>query len=460
MSDTLPGIPLSFDANPTRDLGELVSPRFSEDDIALCFTREHGADWRYVARWGKWFRFDGARWAEDQKLEVFDCSRKICRENSALCDEKDKVTPKRLNTSAFVYAVVRLASSDSHHAATTEQWDADAWALNTASGYINLRTGEVEPNAREKYATKITAGPAGAGRDCPLWRTFLKRVTAEDQELEDYLQRMAGYCLTGSTREHAMFFFYGTGANGKGTFLNTLLGIMGAYAQEASMETFCESKHERHPTELAAMRGARLVVASETPSGRMWAEAKIKTLTGGDTVRARFMHCDEFEFVPQFKLCIMGNHKPGLRGVNEAIRRRLHLIPFTVVIPDHERDLDLGEKLKAEWPAILQWTLDGCREWQRQNLNPPKKVLDATAEYLASEDKLGRWIEERANIDKASATSTKALYRDFCEWLKQAGEHDMSQKRFSQELRDHGFTKDHDRNGSLFYGIELREAVL
>jgi putative DNA primase/helicase len=223
------------------------------------------------------------------------------------------------------------------------------------------------------------------GGDCPRWLQFLDEITAGDTELQAYLRRVAGYCLTGITTEHVLFFCYGTGANGKSVFVNTLAGIWGDYAVVAPMETFTASKTDHHPTDLAMLRGARLVIAHETEAGRRWAESKIKTLTGGDRVAARFMRQDFFEFVRQFKLLIAGNHKPGLRGVDEAIRRRLHLIPFNVTIPESQRDPQLFDKLKPEWGGILQWAVDGCLEWQRTGLAPPAAVRKAIADYLASD---------------------------------------------------------------------------
>src|SRR5438874_5430904 len=201
---------------------------------------------------------------------------------------------------------------------------------------IELRTGTNRPPRREDYCTKAMAC-SPREMPTPLWDRFLNTVTAKDKALQKYLQRVAGYCMTGVTSEHVLFFLYGRGANGKGVFLNTLRGIWGDYATVAPMETFIESHNDRHPTELAGLRGARLVIAQETEQGRRWSESKIKALTGGDPISARFMRQDFFEFVPQFKLMIAGNHKPSLRSVDEAIRRRFHLIPFAVTIPPEER---------------------------------------------------------------------------------------------------------------------------
>jgi len=268
---------------------------------------------------------------------------------------------------------------------------------------------------------------------------------------------VTGYALTGSTSEHALFFAYGTGANGKGILLNTVAAILGDYAKTAPMETFTATQGDRHPTELAGLMGARLVTAQETEQGRRWAESKVKSMTGGDPIAARFMRQDFFEFTPQFKLLIAGNHKPGLRGVDEAIRRRLHLIPFTVTIPPERRDPDLFEKLKPEWPGILKWAIDGCLAWQRDRLTPPGIVREATAAYLAAEDAIAQWLDECCACDPVYADKSGALFASWKTWADAAGEYAGSQKRFSQALEDRGFTRDRGGEGErLFRGLALR----
>src|SRR5262249_54056800 len=180
--------------------------------------------------------------------------------------------------------------------------------------------------------------------------------------------------------------------DGKSAYLNTLAGIMGEYHRTAPIETFTASSHDRHPTDLAGLRGARFVTATETEDGRAWAESRIKQMTGGDKIAARFMRQDFFEFVPQFKLLISGNHKPSFRGVDEAIRRRFLLLPFSVTVPEADRDPDLPEKLKAEWPGILTWMITGCLDWQEHGLGPPAAVLEATRTYLEAEDAFQLWL--------------------------------------------------------------------
>jgi putative DNA primase/helicase len=234
--------------------------------------------------------------------------------------------------------------------------------------------------------TKIAAVTPNSECPTPEWDKFLDRVCKNDVQYVKFLRRATGYGLTGLTHEHALFFCFGTGANGKSTFVNAVTGCMGDYHRVAPIETFTAAKNDRHPTELAGLRGARLVTSVETEEGRRWAESKIKSVTGGDKIAARFMRQDFFEYEPTFKLFVVGNHKPGLRSVNEAIRRRFNLLPFTADIPPEERDEKLGEKLRAEWPGILYWMIQGCLDWKKRGLDPPPVVKEATREYLEAED--------------------------------------------------------------------------
>ena len=437
-----------------------LPPEFSEDALTLRFTESHSENLRYVATWGRWLCWDGARWQEDSTLSVFDRARTVCRITASECANNEKFIAKRITAAATVAAVERLARSDRRHAATVEQFDADPWLLNTPTGTVDLRTGEAREHSRADFLTKLTgAGLAGKASGCPRWQQFLERVTGGDAALEEFLQRVAGYCLTGVTREHALFFVYGTGANGKGVFLNTLAGALGDYARTAPIGAFLVTYEEQHPTDLAGLRGARLVTAVETEDGRRWAEAKIKTLTGGDRIAARFMRQDFFEYLPQFKLLIAGNHKPGLRSVDEAIRRRLHLILFLVTIPAEERDLDLAERLRAEWPGILRWAVEGCLTWQRRGLNPPTAVSDATTMYLDAEDRIAAWIEDRCDPGPACSATAAALFSDWRAWAESGGEKPGSQKAFSEKLQTRAGiekTREGKARTRTFKGIALR----
>ena len=322
---------------------------------------------------------------------------------------------------------------------------------------VDLRSGAQYAPRREDFMTRSTAVAPDGSCGCQIWLEFLERVTGGNAEMQSYLQRVLGYCLTGHTTAHALFFLYGTGANGKSVFINTITGIMGDYAITAPMEAFVEARGERHPTELAMLQGARLVVAVETEEGRRWNESRIKSLTGGDRIAARFMRGDFFEFTPSFKLMIAGNHKPSLRNVDEAIRRRLHLIPFSITIPPEERDPELQGKLKAEWPAILQWAIEGALQWRRQGLIPPEAVVAATNEYVTAEDSFGCWLEEETEPGSDWEFETTAkLYKSHKAWSEKSGEQTVSMRRFAQNLQARGYLQKRTSGKRGFSGIRFR----
>jgi len=428
-----------------------ISPAHSDEALALSFAERYANELRYVAAWGRWLCWNDACWRFDETLHAFDLARHVCRK---VAKEANKPSVQTAVASAkTVAAVERLAKADRRLAATIDQWDANPWLINTPGGVIDLRTGKVRPARIDDYCTKITA--VAPGDDCPTWKAFLQRVTGGNADLIAFLRRVCGYALTGVTREHALFFLFGTGANGKSVFISTVAGILADYHTTAAIETFTASQSERHPTDLAGLRGARLVTSIETEEGRRWAESKIKALTGGDKIAARFMRQDFFEFVPAFKLMIAGNHKPGLRSVDEAIRRRLHLIPFNVTIPPAERDLELAEKLKAEWPGILAWMVDGCLEWQAIGLKPPTAVTKATAAYLEAEDAIAAWLDECCLRDPQAWESRAALFASWTAWATKAGEIVGSQKQFVQILEARGFTPQRRHDGRGFAGLGI-----
>jgi putative DNA primase/helicase len=442
-------------ASPANE-DSVVPPDCTDEALALQFSTDHAAELRHVSVWGKWMEWDGTRWKPDATLNTFNRARIICRRASSQC-ENAKVAAKVASAST-VAAVERLAKADRRHAATVDQWDANPWLLNTPGGTVDLKTGKMRPHNPADHMTKMTA--VAPGGECPMWRKFLAKVTNGDTAVQDYLKRMAGYALTGSIREHALFFFFGTGANGKGVTINTMTGIMADYACVAGIETFTASTSDRHPTDLAMLRGARLVTAQETEEGRRWAESRIKAMTGGDPITARFMRQDFFTFEPTFKLLIAGNHRPGLRNVDEAIRRRFNLVPFAVKIPPSERDLDLPEKLKAEWPGILKWAIEGCLEWQKIGLAAPAAVIEATAEYLNAEDATAGWLEECCIVGGTSHSGSSVLFASWKAWAEAAGEYAGSQKGFSQKLVSAGFERKKLPNCSAgFVGIGLKPPV-
>ena len=432
---------------------EVRPPAFSDDALALRFIDQHKDTLRYVPSLGKWLRWDGKRWCFDERLIAHDRMRKICRAAAIECNQAKLA--KLIASNKTAAAAERFARSDQRIVATVDELDADQWLLNSPGSTINLRNMEEWPHRQSDLLTKITGVAPDASCPTPVWDAFLARVTDNQPELTAYLQRVAGYSLTGSTQEHALFFLYGVGANGKTTFLNAIMACAGDYHRTAPIETFTASSVDRHPTDLAGLRGARLVTAIETEEGRRWAESRIKSLTGGDKISARFMRQDFFEYRPQFKLIIAGNHKPGLKSVDEAIRRRFNLIPFTITIPPDERDEALPEKLKAELPGIMQWMIDGCVDWQERGLAPPEVVTKATAAYLEAEDALAAWIEEVGQLDPNAWEKSSDLFASWAAWATKAGEYVGPMKRFLGVFETKGFTYERRRDGRGYRGLRL-----
>ena len=445
--------------NPT---SEVRPPEFSDDALALDFVAGV-PDLRYVADWGKWLEWTARKWQEEKTLKVFELVRRLCRGQARRAFEViDKPSlamqvAKQVASAKTVAAVAHLARSDRRIAAVAEQWDADPWSANEG-GQKYFRAGdhlEHRPLRKEDYMTRSTAVRPSAGRP-EKWLAWLGWATAGNQELIDFLQRAFGYCLLGDIGERVLFFHYGTGANGKSVFLRTLLGVVGDYGAMVPMEALMATRDHRHETELAMLRGVRLAVAVETERGQRWAESKIKALTGGEPITARFIRQDFFTFQPELKLMIAGNHKPVLWGVDNAIRSRVLLIPWAVTIPPEQQDKKLFEKFKAEWPQILRWGIDGCDAWLKSGLRPPRIVLEATEEYLDTQDALGRWIEERCEKVQVF-TPTKELFADWRAWATEAGEYVGAQRAFSDLLSEHGYRRHHDKRQRGFIGLKPLE---
>lgn len=433
---------------------EVLPPEFADDALALSFSDAFGDRLRYVDAWGRWFWWTGQVWKHDDTLRVYDLCRHHCRSYAV---NAAPATQKAVTSGKTIAAVEKLARSDRRHAANVSQWDADLWLLNTPSGVVDLRTREIRPHDPLEHMTKqaaVSPDPEGA---CPLWMQFLHEVTAGDVDLQAFLQRICGYALTGVTREHAMFFAYGTGRNGKGVFLNTIVSILGDYAMTADPDTFTASGAGKHLTVLARLQGARLVVAQETEEGIPWAEARIKSITGGDPITANYMRQDHFTYMPQFKLFMAGNHKPGLRNVDEAIRARFNLIPFTITIPPERRDERLTEKLAEERPAILQWMIDGCTDWQETRLRAPKAVKSATGEYFDAEDSTGLWLEECCEVNKKFYDVLGNIFLSWSKWAQASGEQAGSKKAFGAAMEARGFSTQRGTAGVRYmHGLKLR----
>lgn len=340
-----------------------------------------------------------------------------------------------------------------------DQLDADPWVLNTWGGVVDLRTGDIAPHDPHRLITKITGATARLPPEAaPTWLAFLRRIMCDDDEMVAFLQRVLGYCLTASTREQCLFVLHGSGANGKSTFLDTVRAVLGDYAMHTRAETFViKEGGSAIPNDVAALRGARVVTASEIKQGAKLDESLIKEMTGDAAMTARFMRGEFFTFAPTWKVLWALNHRPIIRGTDHGIWRRVYLIPFEAKIEEHEKDRNLGKKLEAERDGILAWMIHGCGMWQEQGLAPPARVTAATKEYRDDMDILKDFLDELCVTGEGQEVSNTELYAAFRRWADDNGEREKSQRWFSQALHDRGFRQAASRKrGRRWEGLALR----
>lgn len=407
----------------------------------------HGRELRYVPPWGTWLVWDARRWRRDVKGEVVERAKSVTEALWAeVARETDSERRKQLarwaaqsETANRIEAMVKLARTEPGIAVEPDDLDADPWLLNVASGTIELRTGKHRAHQPEDLMTKLAPVAFEPASGCPTWLAFLERIIP-DPAVRAFLQEAIGYSLTGVTSEQVLFFAHGAGANGKSTLTDTMQSLLGDYARQAEPGLLL-ARQDAHPTGVADLHGARLVIATEVEEGRRLAETTVKQLTGGDRIKARLMRQDFFEFTPTHKLFLQGNHRPVVRGTDHAIWRRLRLIPFTVTIPREEQDRRLVERLRRELPGILNWAIEGCLRWGRSGLSEPEAVVAATSRYRSEMDLLGGFLEECCVVDDHAKASAASLYKAYREWLDDNGERLVSQKSFGTALGERGFDK-------------------
>jgi putative DNA primase/helicase len=338
---------------------------------ARMFVARHGQNLRYVPHWGKWLVWDERRWAVDETRAVERHAKETVLAMHAGWslvkddDQRRKLLQHALRSQAEarLNAMVGLARSESGIPIRLDSLDADPWLLNVQNGTLHLCIGELRPHRREDLMTKLAPVSYDPQASYPTWEVFLHRIFGGDAALIRFVQKAVGYSLTGSTQEQCLFMLYGTGANGKSTFLNAVNRMLGEYASHTPTETLLINRSNGVRNDLARLQGARFVTAVEAEGRRQLAEAQVKQLTGGDKITARYLYQEHFEFYATFKLWLAVNHKLTIQGTDHAIWRRIRLIPFTVTIPEPERDKGLEEKLRAELPGILRWAVEGCLAW-------------------------------------------------------------------------------------------------
>jgi putative DNA primase/helicase len=426
------------------------------------FAARHGEHVKHVPAWG-WLAWDSTRWARDEGAAIRHAKETVRAMYAEAAQITDETNRKRLadhairsENAARLDALLKLAETEKQVEARAADFDGEPLLLNCANGTLDLRTGQLHPHNPADRLTRITGTLYDPAATCPTWDAFLDRVLGGSRELVEFVQRAMGYTLTGDTSGQCLFFCYGTGANGKSTFLETVRAVLGEYSQQSEFSTFLARQNESVRNDIARMAGVRFVAAIEAGEGRRLNEPLIKTLTGGDTVTARFLFKDYFEFRPQFKLWLAANHKPIIRGTDNAIWRRIRLIPFTVTIPESERDPRLAMKLRAELPGILAWAVRGCLDWQRAGLGTPTEVRNATESYRAEMDTLAAFIDEHCFVGPAATVKKGDLYSAYKAWAEGNGEYVETSRAFSVRLSERGFPDDRGTGGTrVWRGIGL-----
>ncbi len=445
--------------------GDPLPAKLSEDHLAERFVERFGADWRYVKRWNRWFKWTGNTWDADTTENIYAVAKLIPRaaiyEQEAMAltaDGKRKLTARRT-----VGAIEWFARSHRTVAATVEQWDTRPFLVGCPSGTIDLESGKIVESTREDYITRHVSVTPASG-DCPLWLSFLRDVCRGDGEMVGYLQRFCGYALSGDVTSHALLYLFGTGGNGKGVFVDTLAAIMGSgehgYAYACSVNVFLSAKAERHPTELAALMGARLIHAEEPDGGAHWDEGRIKWLTGEGTVTARFLGQEFFSFKLTGKILLQGNNKPRLKSVDDAMKRRFHIVPFQ--FRPEVPDMRLREKLRAEYPQILAWAMRGFTQWREIGLAPPRVITDATREYLDTEDAIGAFLAECCELSPDYEVDATDAYQRYSRWAESVGEPTYGRRRWSTTIIDRNLAPIPSRRSSgrtILRGFRLNESA-
>lgn len=424
------------------------------DEVRYCYTER------------KWYFYNGMKWQvdsigtmqrlADKSIQAMKAEAKVY----ALADENEgtdmlKAFEKHLKTSRSNKAKKNMLGELEHHVPLLpSQMDKHRMALNTPGGVINLNDGTVHAHKPELYFTKITTVDCSQTAECPLWLKFLDEIFGGDKDLIRYVQKAVGYSLTGSTAEQCTFFLYGTGKNGKSTFLEVIRDIFGDYAANIQPETLMikNSASNGINSDIARLKGARLVTSVEPNEGVRLNEGLLKQLTGDDVVTARKLYSEEFEFKPEFKLWMATNHKPIVRGTDTGIWRRLRLIPFTVQIPEEKVDRALPHKLKAEMTAIFRWCVDGCLLWQREGLKMPRAVLAAVNEYRREMDVVSAFIEDCCT--EGGSVAAKTLFAAYLKWADDNKEFKMSATKFGIEISKR-FEKVKTKKGAFYTGLSL-----
>lgn len=433
---------------------------------AMRLRRIHGKDLRYVCAEDAWYIWSPSGvWRRDDDGEVTRRAIRSIRDGhrEALEEpDKDIRTAKvkhflKSEAEPAILRSIRLARSLRDIAARPADFNADPYTLNTPSGTVDLRGGTLRPHDRLALCTRQTSAPFDPAATCPRWERFLEEVFPGDGQTVEFVRLALGYALTGDTREHAAFFPFGLGANGKSVLLETIRFVLGSYAATAEASTFLAKRDEDGGVrnDLARLTGVRFVTAIESEEGARLAEGFLKSITGGDTVTARFLFKEFFEFRPQFKVWLATNHKPMVRGTDDGIWRRIRLIPFQQRFEGEKQDRDLTHTLRAEAPGILAWLVRACLDWQERGLGTPPAVAAATKEYREDQDLIGRFLAERCDVGPHEFDTAKRIYENFRRWCEEQGEKAWSQKAVGMRLQERGFVAERTARERTWRGVAV-----
>jgi len=463
-------------AAPDKNLVQLAASRSRDDRAAGCpavltdtdianarrLADAHGADIRFTEARG-WLVWDGQRWAaDDHAIRVQGLAKRTAADivSEAKGDDEHRILrhARRSQSRGGIEAMIYLVRSEPGILASIDAFDEDPWLLNVANGTLELRTGRLRPQRRDDFLTKLVDIVFDEKAECPLWTEFLRRVTGRDEELHAYLRRLAGYLLTGVTTEQTFHFLYGDGANGKSVFCEVIALLLSEYAMIGQPQMIMTRRHSGVPNDIARLKGMRAVLMNETSHDSRFDEARLKDLTGTDSLTGRFLNREFFDFVPSHKLLLRGNHKPTIVGTDKGIWRRLHLVPYTVSIPEEEQDRHLLDKLRAELPGVLRWAVNGCLEWQLDGLAPPSVITHAVDQYRQESDTLGRFIEEHCGTRPNAQVQTSSFFRQYRDFCQQLGEPNLSQRDLAGDMERRGYRRRRTTGGArIFEGLELRD---
>jgi len=433
---------------------------------SIRLVQRHGRDLRHVKEWGWWMAWNGQIWERGAEKAVVEKAKEtvlaIYHEAAELQDSGERKELARwaaVSESGYhIHQMVRLAESDRRVCAGPQDFDSNPWLLNVQNGTVDLRTGQLMAHRREDYITKVAPVVYEPMATCPRWAQFLLEIMGNSQELVQFLQRAVGHCLTGDVREDAFFVLWGRGDNGKTTFVEAIVKMLGKddYAHSASASLLLAKRFDCIPNDVAPLKGRRFVAACETQSGGRLDESLVKRMTGGDTLAARYLYSEWFSFDPQFKLWLSTNHKPEIRGMDHAIWRRVKLIPFNVQFRGEKADKDLPRKLEAELSGILNWAIEGCLAWQRQGLGVPDEVVAATDSYKSEMDILAPFIEEECKLIEDKKAQAGPLYKRYKDWCFANGEKAVSSREFSERLLGKGYVRVTEEGHRYYMGLELK----